>query len=145
MSFNSQTASVDKTPLIRPVPLDELLAAYEKWDEKDNAILAEISAIDTATHALRTSLDEAGVSIGADTRGDPLDSAGEAVSELDRLRTETAQALEAQHQAQRALAAARKEAEVSVAQLGDLRLARITVIVLALVLAFIAGTRVLAL
>lgn len=142
MSFNSQTASVDETPLIRPVPLDELLAAYEKWDEKDNAILAEISAIDAAAHALRTSLDEASVSIGTDTRGDPLDSAGEAVSELKRLRTETAKALEARQQAQRALTAARKEAEVSVAKLGDLRLARITVIVLVLVLAFIAGIRV---
>jgi len=139
MSFDSQAASADELPLIRPVPLDDLLEAYQEWDEEDDAILARIKTIDTAIKALRTGLDEAGVRGDAEGEGVQRDSADEAVSDLNGLRAELVDALAAHRQAQQALVDARKEAEASLAKLGDLRLARIVVIVLAVLLVFLVG------
>jgi hypothetical protein len=138
MSLDPQTAFAAEMPLIRSVPLDDLLAAYEDWDEEDDAILAKIQEVDTAIDALGTALGQAGVSSGAEAGGRQLDSADEAVSELNELRAELAKAHEVHGQARQALADAQKEAEASLTKLGDLRLARIVVIVLALLLAFLA-------
>lgn len=139
MSLESQTVAADEASLIRPVPLNDLFAAYRKWDEQDDAILAEFRAVDDAVAALEKDLGLAGVGRGAETGGSQLDSADEAIGALGGLRTELAQAQDAINQAQQALADARKDAEASLASLAELKFARIVMTVLAVLLAYLAA------